>query len=95
MLALNTNHISEKTRDFLDENGRATESEWRMPEIVVYSKSEYGWFIPMVSSVDEPNADHLPHDLLAIFMFMQKHGYTWLMLDCDVEPIEELPIFNW
>ncbi len=95
MLTLSTAHISEATAELLQ---RCNAADWDDPSIedvplVVYEKSDYGWFVVVPNDLFRIN--RTPPDLLMLFRLAQAQGCTWIMFDRDVEPVANLPTFNW
>lgn len=87
MLTLSTAHIKEETADFLDNEDYA---------LVVYPKSEYGWFILAdLDSLSEEELSLIPNDLMAVIQFAKENGCSWLCLDRDGSEIEQLPVYDW
>lgn len=88
MLALSTAHISYESYQYLG-SGHT--------DFLVYDKEEYGWFIPIVTEDShlELLKGVVPSDLYKVLIFAKHHGFTWVMLDCDAERIDELPKFEW
>lgn len=61
--------------------------------MIVYKKSEYGWFISIPNEENEYKT--VPGDLIAVLRFALKEGCSWLMLDQDASAILELPFYEW
>lgn len=91
MLVVGTCNIHEDTALWL--NGQAGMSQ---PELIVYLKGEYGWFIPL--SPDVPCFDDwktVPTELGMIITYAMGKGCHWIMLDQAAPAIEGLPAFDW
>ena len=88
MLGLSTGHVTEATAKMLDNEDLS---------IVVYPKSEYGWFVhvPTYEPDFEDCKTDLPEDLRACLDWARKHNAEWLMFDRDAELDEELPVYDW
>ena len=88
MLALSTVHVSEDTAKLID-NGDT--------EVVIYAKEKYGWFVhvPELCNMNNLENGKCPSDLYRCILFARKNDCDWLMFDRDVEPIDELPQYNW
>jgi hypothetical protein len=82
MLDLSTAHVSDETRQRLDDG-----------ELIPagYAKGEYGWFVPVIDNDD----DHTPPELRAIMEFARKQNCQWLMFDRDADQIDGLATFDW
>ena len=93
MLALSTKHVCLGTRDYLNDNMHMTASEFLAPELVVYDKPRFGWFVPVPAFDCEP--DDLPADLGRAFHYARLRRITWLMFDRDGDVVEGLQEFNW
>ncbi|WP_268626968.1 hypothetical protein [Paenibacillus alvei] len=87
MLTLSTAHITEGACMLLEADS--------LP-LIVYPKDVYGFFI-VVPEEDEIADEKLsiPECLLDILAFAEKQGVDWIMLDCDAEPLYDLPIYDW
>jgi hypothetical protein len=93
LIHLSTAHIRKETGDWIDQNH------------VYHASHEYGWFVWVDEDMcrAEDGSDILqfgdetvvPADLIACMRFAQQHGCTWFVLDCDVNPIPELPTYEW
>lgn len=90
LIVLSTAHVSDSTRALLEKDGR--EDEFSPPLVNCYQKGDWGWFVHVPVEDDEDDA---PEDMRAIYGFARSHGAAWLMFDCDAEPIDALPVFDW
>jgi len=90
MLDVSTGHISLETAIFLQ---RETEN-YNAPQIIVYEKGEYGFFIPVIPEAFE-EYEQLPDDLMALLNFALSRGVSWIMLDRDGDTIEGLTYNEW
>ncbi|MFD1736208.1 hypothetical protein ACFSCX_06475 [Bacillus salitolerans] len=88
MLQLSTFHIKESTSIWLEEHQR-----YSLP-LIVYSKAEYGWFIPIIKGWKD-DVLHIPDDLVTIIEFAEGEGIEWVMLDRDCDLVSHLPIYQW
>lgn len=86
MLALSTSHLRYATARQLDNDHPKA---WAKD--LYFGRSEYGWF---VSTVTIP-IQKFPDDLREALDFARRHDCTYVMFDRDVEPIAELPTFDW
>lgn len=82
MLALSTTHITENTRNALDNNA--------ISDIVSYNKDGLGYFIPICLNLEEYENSECPADLYSCIRYAISHGFNWIMFDRDVEPTPEL-----
>ena len=60
------------------------------PDIIAYSKADYGWFI--YTGHRSPDLPMSLHDLMVA---AQNEGCVWLMLDRDADPLEGFPTYDW
>ena len=93
LITLSTAHITDKTSVLLDK-------EWKENnfQIAVYDKNGYGFFIYISEGTKEKAFDDssdLPKDLKDCIKFAVEKECEWLCLDCDAEPIDELPKYDW
>ena len=84
LLALSTAHVSGDTARMLN---NTTPEKWP----VSGGSTSYGWFI----YAHDDCYDEMPLDLVETFIFARKNGCEYIMFDCDVEPITELPTHDW
>ncbi|WP_171778424.1 helix-turn-helix domain-containing protein [Priestia megaterium] len=87
MITLSTGHIERTTRDYLENPDRK--------ELVVYDKTEYGYFIHLDSEYLEEILHNVPKDLLSVIRFAQRNNCEWLCLDCDGPFTDKLPTYEW
>lgn len=84
MLALSTGHVSGDTATLMDIDKCG---------LIIYEKEGYGWFVHIPEPFDE-NKESIPKDLYKCITLARKQGCDWIMFDCDVEPIDELPVYE-
>jgi hypothetical protein len=84
LLALSTAHVSGDTARMLNETHH---DGWP----VSGGPTSYGWFI----YAHDDCYEEMPYDLVSTFVFARKNGFEYIMFDCDVEPITELPQYDW
>ena len=53
-------------------------------------RHEFGWLV----SVDT-TGDTYPNDLHACMVLAESNGCDYILFDSDVEPIEDLPTYDW
>jgi hypothetical protein len=86
MLVLSTAHITEKTKDWLEQ----------LPEaFIVYPKEEYGFFIPLWEGILKEKKGEIPNELHNIMVYAKKKDCDWIMLDRDAFIIDDLPLYEW
>ena len=83
MLVLSTSHVSKETAKLLDRDNVG---------VVVYPKSEYGWFIV---ATDWDEHENIPDDLQKCLELTEQLGCDWLCLDCDGKCVPELLTYKW
>ena len=88
MLALSTAHVTKETADLMDND--------KAKGVVLYNKDGAGWFvyIPEACDFDELE-DDCPSDLYQCMKFALDNGFDWIMFDCGVDVISELPEYEW
>jgi hypothetical protein len=82
MLVASTANIRKSTADLLDTDTDA------MPLSIV--RPRVGW---IVYANDSP--DTTPPELLVLLEEAKRFDCDWLMLDCDAEPLDGFPEFDW
>lgn len=91
-LQLSTAHISRETAKWIE---RCLE-EFDVPDLIIYEKQTYGWFILVPNPVDSPERlSDVPDDLRRVIEYAIKHECYWVVLDCDADCTSELPEFEW
>lgn len=86
MLTLSTAHIPESIAKSLE-----TEPETDNFGLSVYPFAYGFWiFIP-----DYGLRETIPKPLAACLRLAKENGCEWLRLDCDAEPLDELPVYDW
>ena len=86
MLEISSQNITEKTGELLNNSSLRG-------FITVYNKENYGWFI--YNFYEKENKNVIPEDLLRIMDYAASLNCSWIMLDCDIEPNQKLPIYKW
>jgi len=84
MLALSTGHVTPETRDALNDGAHCA-----------YQKGDWGWFVPVFDPDDDDRDGGAPDDLVAICRYAREQGCSWLMFDCDADPIPGLATYDW
>ena len=90
MLALSTGHVSRETAELMDDDN--------IDDVTLYNKSGYGWYVYIPDEgidFDKLADGECPADLYRCMKYARDNGCDWLMFDCDVETIDELPVYNW
>lgn len=103
LLDISTGHLSEKTRDWLDEQIKIEAEEqpgrpvrgWMCTSArsgVVAFPFDYGWFMHVRE--EELNDGTLAADLQEVLNYASRQGYDWIKLDADGERYEQLPFYE-
>lgn len=93
VLELCTSHVTKDVGVALDErfrHGAIDMDSWTY-HIVGSPWSEYGWWI--WTEVEDDVG--IPPCLRHCLRFAADLGHRWVQFDCDVEPIAELPTWEW
>ncbi|WCK57340.1 hypothetical protein PP175_29560 (plasmid) [Aneurinibacillus sp. Ricciae_BoGa-3] len=89
-LELSTAHVSEATTKWIDASIHDSSV------LVVYDKSEFGWFIkvPNFSIEQTQELNLVPKDLLGILKMAYDNDCQWVMFDYIANEIEGLPVYK-
>ena len=87
---LSTAHLTVQTAGLLD--GWASWPPTERP--IDIAASVYGWFVP-TRSLDEARQAQLPADLLRLMAFGRSRSFQFLLLDCDGDRSDDLPVHDW
>lgn len=94
MLTISSAHVSQNTRELLDE---VIDDTCCVPMPPVYEKSGYGWFVACDPDTDNEALgeawDDYPVDLVAAMRLAKEQGCFWLCIDCDGPEVDELKPF--
>ena len=91
MITISLAHITSETYEWLTEE--VEEEDIQIP-VVVYAKSEYGFFIYIPEDIRTEH-DNIPADLLDCVLFADRNDCRWLCLDRDGEISDGLVAYNW
>lgn len=95
MLTISSVHVSQSTRELLDE---VVDDTCCVPMPPVYEKSGYGWFVVCNPDYDNESLrvtlEDYPADLAAAMRLAKEHGCIWLCIDCDGPEVDELEKFE-
>ena len=84
MMELSTAHITEKTSQDLTHNFINITS----------SCFENGWILYADTDACDHDED-FPEDLKKVIEYAAAQGCGWILLDSEVEPIKDLPTYEW
>ncbi|MDE8652149.1 hypothetical protein [Novosphingobium album (ex Liu et al. 2023)] len=87
---LSTAHLTFQTADCLDKWASWPPSD----RPIDIAASVYGWFVPTRDLLEERRAN-LPEDLLGLIAFGRARGFQFVLLDCDADCAEDLPVHDW
>lgn len=97
VLTLATNHVTVSAKYWLEsrgqENARAAISG-HMPSDSAVMTSGYGWMVHIPENLEE-DFSYAPASLQSVAKFALDHGCRWVHLDCDADPVDELPLYEW
>ncbi|WDF75250.1 DUF5983 family protein [Novosphingobium sp. KACC 22771] len=87
---LSTAHLSAATAELLD-----LWSSWPPGDRPLdIAAAVHGWFVP-TRLRDESGAAPLPEDLAALITFGRERGFAYVLVDCDGDMVDDLPLCNW
>lgn len=87
---LSTAHLSAATAELLD-----LWSSWPPGDRPLdIAAAVHGWFVP-TRLRDESGAAPLPEDLAALITFGHERGFAYVLVDCDGDTVDDLPLRNW
>lgn len=87
---LSTAHLSAATAELLD-----LWSSWPPGDRPLdIAAAVHGWFVPTRLRA-EPGAAPLPEDLAALITFGRDRGFAYVLVDCDGDTVDDLPLSNW
>jgi len=91
MLDVSTAHLSNATLKWLGEQADSEDPNG----LIVYAKSVYGFFIPIIDDDDSLSEDNnFPDDLRKVIEFAQSQECNWIMIERDAISIPNLPIVD-
>lgn len=88
-VVVSTAHLTEKTARTLD---GTPATEW---PCAGGPYGEYGWFVYAHDENCGVGPDSIPDDLFGVMTWGRKHGFDYILLDCDGDLIEDLPSHDW
>lgn len=86
---ISTWHLSEATAKRLDDTPAA---EWPCRG---GPYCYYGWFVYAHEENLGNGDDAIPNDLFAAMTWARKHGFEYILFDCDADTVEGLTTYNW
>jgi hypothetical protein len=88
ILVLSTGHITKATAELLDGLPANQYPSTGGPY------GDYGYFL-YAYDADHEYDDTMPDDLKAVLTFARAHGCVNVLLDCDADTVDGLPVFDW
>lgn len=98
LLTISTAHISRETADLLE---LAVKDDTDLSLPVVFTKGEYGYVVHISEELTgDRNTDlnlysDTPEDLYECQKLAMENGCDWLVLDCDGDYADGLPVYDW
>ncbi len=91
-LDLSSGHLSPGTWAWLDRatGDEAVRDSANPSAEILGGRTRYGWF---VYAYEDPTAP-IPDDLAAVMRLARQQDCEYLLLDCDAEPMEDLPVLH-
>lgn len=87
-VVVSTAHLTELTAHTLD---ATPAKEW---PCVGGPYGDYGWFVYAHEENDQ-GPDPIPDDLFGVMTCGRKHGFDYILFDCDGDLVEALPSHDW
>jgi len=92
-LQVSTGNLSKETAQLFERytspDREPCEGNFGLP--VAYNKGEYGWF----AHVPDDNEGIEPPELCALLDYARSLGCNWIEFDCDNDPLDGFPVFDW
>lgn len=93
MLFLSTAHLRPETAKTMDADRGSYNIENHPLNGVLYDCIEFGYLV--WSNADEVDVTTYPEEIAAAVRLAKQHGCHYIKYDCDVEPIDQLPKWEW
>ena len=87
-IVISIDHVTEETAAFLNKTPAA---DW---PCLGGPYGEYGWFFYAHDQNAGLGEHRIPDDLLAVMTWAREAGFDHILLDCDAEEMDGLPIFD-
>ncbi|CAX24287.1 conserved protein of unknown function [Methylorubrum extorquens DM4] len=88
-VVVSTAHLTEPTARCLD---RTPANQW---PCLGGPYGEYGWFVYAHDENSHAGPDPIPDDLFGVMTWGRKHGFDYILFDCDGDLIEDLSSHDW
>jgi hypothetical protein len=89
-VVLSTAHIRCSTAEQLTAWSQLPPTE----QPLAVASTQYGWFLP-TRALPNPGDPRLARELAAILAFGRDQSCDYVLLDCDGDRAEALPVFPW
>lgn len=73
----------------------ASDLENEATGLVVHETGEYGWMIWADGQEEESYLEKTSSNLRKLIEFAREHECEWIRFDCDADPIDGLPTYDW
>ena len=91
IMEMSTGHIKESTEEFLNCNDKTNDVG-----MIVYALDERVWLIWISDKLERDyGSKEIPEDLWECMVHAFDNCCSWLMLHCDAEEIDDLPVYNY
>ena len=92
MLTLSTAHLAQSTVNIFNDNAAC---ESLFPDIIVYPKGDYGYFISILPEAIETAKKETDSVFYKIILMADSLGCQMICFDRDAEPLPWLETFDW
>lgn len=82
---ISTAHMAEHVAKAIHEDGDG--NEWGVP----VANYQYGCIL----FTNTACPGEFPESIKAIYKWANKHNYCMVRLDCDADPVPDLPVYDW
>lgn len=87
---VSTSHLTASTAELLD-----LWATWPPDDRPLdIAAAVHGWFVPTRPTVKEIS-ERLPEDLRALISFGHDRGFSYVLIDCDGDTVDELEVRSW
>lgn len=88
-VVIGTGHVTEKSAAFLD---TVPSEQW---PCLGGRYGEYGWFLYAHEENCGTGKDRIPDDIFAVMTWARKRGFEYVLVDCDADTVDDLPVYDW
>jgi hypothetical protein len=90
-VTISTGHLSFASHHWMDAEG--VKAAAREPHALWMASMQYGWFLYTGYDGGEFE-DGVPDDVVALVRWAKRHGFDFVLLDCDAELVKGLPTYD-